>query len=254
MQTWIGNMLSWTLPTHQEQVKCPALGTMGIQGKLGGTATPSARVGFCVTKGQKLRNVASRSFFQGFLGAWSAIVLMQHCLIHSSVWMGRWDECQVGWKMKDWALGASSNLVGCANLDWKCAILDPANPSEALRQAKCPALGTMGRWGGWEECQVGWEMKDWALLASSKLVGRANLYWKHSILDPANPSESGQMSSPRQHGIQGRLGGTATPSARVGFCVTKGQKLRNMASRSFFQGMPGGLISNSIGATWFDPF
>ena len=37
----------------------------------------------------------------------------------------------MGWKMKDWALGVLSKLVGRAKLDQKHAILDPANPSEA---------------------------------------------------------------------------------------------------------------------------
>jgi len=51
---------------------------------------------------------------------------------------------------------------------------------------------------------MGWKMKDWALGALSKLVGRAKLDKKHAILDAANPSEAGQKSNPRHHGKVGR--------------------------------------------------
>ena len=68
-------MLSPTLPAHQKQ----GLGsTLAAQGRQGGTDTLWTRVGFCVTMGQKPRNVPSNSLFQGIDGALSATKLLQH--------------------------------------------------------------------------------------------------------------------------------------------------------------------------------
>ena len=80
-------------------------------------------------------------------------------------------------------------------------------------------------------------MKDWALAALSKLVGRAKLDQKRAILDPANPSEAGQKSNPRPHGKVGRDRHTQWYGWIL--CPTMGQKLRNVATRSFFLGIPG---------------
>ena len=88
-------MLSPTLPAHQKQEKGS---TLAAQGRQGGTDTLWTRVGFCVTMGQKQRNVASRSFFQGIDEALSAIKLLQHGLTHPlypphpspRVWLGDW--------------------------------------------------------------------------------------------------------------------------------------------------------------------
>ena len=63
-------MLSPTLPAHQKQGKGS---TLAAQGRQGGTDTLWTRVGFCVTMGQKLRNVPSKSLFQGIDEALSAI-------------------------------------------------------------------------------------------------------------------------------------------------------------------------------------
>ena len=63
-------MLSPTLPAHQKQVKGQ---TLPAQGRQGGTDTLWTRVEFCVTMGQKLRNVPSKSLFQGIDEALSAI-------------------------------------------------------------------------------------------------------------------------------------------------------------------------------------
>ena len=88
-------MLSSTLPAHQKQVKGQ---TLAAQGRQGGTDTLWTRVGFCVTMGQKLRNVPSKSLFQGIDEALSAIKLLQHGLTHPlypphpspRVWLGDW--------------------------------------------------------------------------------------------------------------------------------------------------------------------
>ena len=65
-------MLSPTLPAHQKQEKGS---TLAAQGRQGGTDTLWTRVGFfqCVTMGQKLGNVPSKSLFQGIDEALSAI-------------------------------------------------------------------------------------------------------------------------------------------------------------------------------------
>ena len=63
-------MLSPTLPAHQKQGKGAIL---AAQGRQGGTDTLWTRVGFCVTMGQKLGNVPSKSLFQGIDEALSAI-------------------------------------------------------------------------------------------------------------------------------------------------------------------------------------
>ena len=70
VQNWLRNMLSPTLPAHQKQEKGS---TLAAQGRQGGTDTLWTRVGFCVTMGQKLRNVPSKSLFQGIDEALSAI-------------------------------------------------------------------------------------------------------------------------------------------------------------------------------------
>ena len=70
-------MLSPTLPAHQKQEKGS---TLAAQGRQGGTDTLWTRVGFCVTMGQNLRNVPSKSLFQGIDGALSAIKLLHQCL------------------------------------------------------------------------------------------------------------------------------------------------------------------------------
>ena len=72
-------MLSPTLPAHQKRGKGS---TLAAQGRQGGTDTPWTRVGFCVTMGQKLRNVPSNSLFQGIDEALSAIKVLQHGLTH----------------------------------------------------------------------------------------------------------------------------------------------------------------------------
>ena len=88
-------MLSPTLPAHQKQGKGS---TLAAQGRQGGTDTLWTRVGFCVTMGQKFRNVSSKSLFQGIDEALSAIKLLQHGLTHPlypphpspRVWLGDW--------------------------------------------------------------------------------------------------------------------------------------------------------------------
>ena len=70
-------MLSPTLPAHQKQGKGS---TLAAQGRQGGTDTLWTRVGFCVTMGQKLGNVPSKSLFQGIDEALSAIKLRRHSL------------------------------------------------------------------------------------------------------------------------------------------------------------------------------
>ena len=88
-------MLSPTLPAHRKGVKGQTLAAQGRQGR---TDTLWTRVGLCVTVGQKQRNVASRSFFQGIDEALSAIKLLQHGLTHPlypahpspRVWLGDW--------------------------------------------------------------------------------------------------------------------------------------------------------------------
>ena len=70
-------MLSPTLPAHQKQGKGS---TLAAQGRQGGTDTLWTRVGFCVTMGQKLRNVPSKSLFQGIDEALSAIKSRRNCL------------------------------------------------------------------------------------------------------------------------------------------------------------------------------
>ena len=71
-------MLSSTLPAHQKQGKGS---TLAAQGRQGGSDTLWTRVGFCVTMGQKLRNVPSKSLFQGIDEALSAIKVLWHSLI-----------------------------------------------------------------------------------------------------------------------------------------------------------------------------
>jgi hypothetical protein len=88
-------MLSPTLPAHQKQGKGS---TLAAQGRQGGTDTLWTRVGFCVTMGQKLRNVPSKSLFQGIDEALSAIKLRRHSLTpplnppppSPGVWLGGW--------------------------------------------------------------------------------------------------------------------------------------------------------------------
>ncbi len=77
MPNWLRNMVSWTLPAHQKGVKGQ---TLAAQGRQGGTETRWVRVWFCVTTGQKLRKVPSRSFFHGMDEALSAIKVLQHGL------------------------------------------------------------------------------------------------------------------------------------------------------------------------------
>jgi hypothetical protein len=88
-------MLSPTLPAHQKQGKGS---TLAAQGRQGGTDTLWTRVGFCVTMGQKLRNVPSKSLFQGIDEALSAIKSRRNCLTlplnphppSPGVWLGGW--------------------------------------------------------------------------------------------------------------------------------------------------------------------
>ena len=88
-------MLSLTLPAHRKQGKGS---TLAAQGRQGGTDTLWTRVGFCVTMGQKLGKVPSRSFFHGMDEALSAIKVLQHGLTpplspHTPsprVWAGDW--------------------------------------------------------------------------------------------------------------------------------------------------------------------
>ena len=63
---WKIHTFACTRCSCAKQVKSTTLGTMG---RWGGTDTPSVRVGFCATMGQKLKNVAIRSFFLGIPGA-----------------------------------------------------------------------------------------------------------------------------------------------------------------------------------------
>ena len=88
-------MLSPTLPAHQKQGKGS---TLAAQGRQGGTDTPGTRVEFCVRMGQKLRNVPSKSLFQGIDEALSAIKSRRNCLTlplnphppSPRVWLGDW--------------------------------------------------------------------------------------------------------------------------------------------------------------------
>ena len=83
-----------------------------------------------------------------------------------------------------------------------------------------------------------WKMKDWALGALSNLDERAKLDQKRAILDPANPSEAGQKSNPRPHGMVGRDRHTKC----WGWIVChNGAETQNAAARSFFLGIPGAL-------------
>jgi hypothetical protein len=103
-------MLSPTLPAHQKQGKGS---TLAAQGRQGGTDTPGTRVGFCVRMGQKLRNVPSKSLFQGIDEALSAIKSRRNCLtlplnplslkphpLSPGVWLG---ELGVGEKSVRWS-------------------------------------------------------------------------------------------------------------------------------------------------------
>jgi hypothetical protein len=57
----------------------------------------------------------------------------------------------MGWKMKDWALGTLSKLVGRGKLDQKHVILDPSSPSGAGQKSN-PRLH--GKEGGTETPSV----------------------------------------------------------------------------------------------------
>ena len=76
-------MLSPTLPAHQKQGKGS---TLAAQGRQGGTDTLWTRVGFCVTMGQKLRNVPSKSLFQGIDEALSARKPRRNSLTSAQPW------------------------------------------------------------------------------------------------------------------------------------------------------------------------
>ena len=76
MQSRLRNMLSPTLPNPSEAGERVNPSSTGK----GGTDTLWTRVGFCVTMGQKLRNVPSKSLFQGIDEAFSAIELRRHSL------------------------------------------------------------------------------------------------------------------------------------------------------------------------------
>ena len=88
-------MVPSTLPAHQKRVKDQ---TLAAPGRQGGTEARWVKVCFCVTAGQKLRKVPSRSFFQGMDEALSAIKVLQHGLTpplspHTPsprVWAGDW--------------------------------------------------------------------------------------------------------------------------------------------------------------------
>ena len=77
-------------------------------------------------------------------------------------------------------------------------------------------------------------MKDSGLGPLSKLVWRAKLAQKHAVPDAPSPSEAGERVNPISTGKTGRDIHLWT---RVGFCVTMGQKLRNVPSNSLFQGI-----------------
>ena len=79
-------------------------------------------------------------------------------------------------------------------------------------------------------------MKDWGFEALSKHVWHAKLDGKRLVLYPASPSEAGQSANPAS---QGRMGGTETMWARVGFFVTMRQKLRKVPTESCIHGMYG---------------
>ena len=81
---------------------------------------------------------------------------------------------------------------------------------------------------------MGWKVKDRGFGAQSKLVWHAKLDGKRLVLDPASPSEAGQSANPAS---QGRMGGTETMWARVGFFVTMRQKLRKLPVTFCFHGM-----------------
>ena len=88
-------MLSPTLTAHRKGVKGQTLAAQGRQGR---TDTLWTRVGFCVTVGQKQRNVPRGILFQGIDEALSAIKLRRHSLTpplnppppSPGVWLGGW--------------------------------------------------------------------------------------------------------------------------------------------------------------------
>ena len=102
-------MLSPTHPAHQKQGKGSTLARQG------GTDTLWTRVGFCVTMGQKLRNVPSKSLVPSIDEALSAIKLRRHSLTFHPP--GGWVLKSVRWsgRCRIEALGHEVNLFGVQN-------------------------------------------------------------------------------------------------------------------------------------------